>query len=266
MSTLDGASVSAADLQTLANTNYGHYTSMRVTGREIRGLSHHLTRLLRDSKIVFGATLDPDRIWRHIVGTVAEMNGDYSLRVTAFDPDIDLGRPSAAHAPRVLITTRPVGSLPAPPLRAQIRTHQRDLPAVKHIGIFGALHERRAAQIDGFDDVVFSTNEGFISEGATWNVGFFDGENVVWPDADILPGVTMTLLRQVHEKTIVRPVKTSELRDMKAAFATNATVGVQPIIQLGGARFAKNHLIFRTLRSEYLEIPPEVIEPETIQL
>lgn len=259
MSTLNGAPVSAADLQVLANTNYGHYTSMRAHDQEIRGFSHHLARLSRDAKLVFGTTLDLDLVRQCVAETTDTMSGDYSLRVTIFDPTIDMGHPSTARDPHILITTRPAGALPAPPLRVQIRPHCRDMPAVKHIGLFGALHERRAAQLAGFDDVVFSVEESFISEGATWNIGFFDGENVVWPDAEVLPGVTMTLLRQVHDATIVRPIKLTEISDMKAAFATNTTVGVRPITQIDTMSLPAEHVIFETLRDEYSEIPPEVV-------
>ena len=75
----------------------------------------------------------------------------------------------------------------------------------------------------------------------------------------------MTLLRQVHEKTIVRPVKTTEMRDMTAAFATNTTVGVRPITQLGGYHFPEDHSIFHILREEYSEIPPEIVDLGAIE-
>jgi branched-subunit amino acid aminotransferase/4-amino-4-deoxychorismate lyase len=141
----------------------------------------------------------------------------------------------------------------------QVRPYTRDLPAVKHIALFGALYERRAAQLAGFDDVAFSVDDGFISEGATWNIGFYDGTNIIWPDADILPGVTMTLLRQVHDDTVVRPVKTTEVRDMRAAFATNTTVGVRAISQIDDVEFPVDHDVFDILRAEFSEIPPEVV-------
>lgn len=40
--------------------------------------------------------------------------------------------------------------------------------------------------------MLFVGRDGCVSEGSTWNVGFVDQDGtVVWPRADVLPGVTM---------------------------------------------------------------------------
>ena len=41
------------------------------------------------------------------------------------------------------------------------------LPQLKHVGTFGLFAERRAAMADGFDDVLFVTADGEVSEGST---------------------------------------------------------------------------------------------------
>lgn len=256
MPELNGRQATVADLQSLALVNYGHYTSMRAEGQHVRGLTHHLDRLARDCHLVFDSDLDRGSVREHICHAVRGMGGSYSIRVTVFDPGLEMGKLGGSPKPHVLVTTRPVTALPAPPLRVKTVRYSRDIPAVKHIGLFGAFFHRRTTQLSGFDDVLFTTDDFLVSEGATWNVGFFDGENVIWPDADVLPGITMTLLQQVHDQTITRPVSVTELSSMQAAFATNTTVGVRPISLIDDVPLSQNHPIIKVLRNEYLEIPP----------
>jgi branched-subunit amino acid aminotransferase/4-amino-4-deoxychorismate lyase len=253
---LDGTIPSLDDLTALGLANFGHYTSMRTEGQTVRGLIHHLDRITRDCQTVFDFALDRDLVRQCITQAAVGMSGAYSIRVTVFDPDLEMGQIGGSAKPRVLVTTRPAGALPAPPLSVRTVDYVRDLPYVKNIGLFGAMHHRRVVQQAGFDDVLFTAGpDQLVTEGATWNVGFYDGENVIWPDAEVLPGVTMSLLRQVHDKTIVRPVKVSEIPDMQAAFATNTTVGVRPIRAINGIPLPVDDPIFDILSSEYLEIP-----------
>lgn len=259
MAELNGAPVTPNDLQVLALVNYGHFTSMRVDDQHIRGLSHHLDRLVRDCRVLFGAELDRERVREFIRHAVTDKSGSFVVRVTIFDPALDLGRPGIQAEPKVLVTTRPAGAWPMSPLRVQAINYRRDMPPVKHIGLFGALWCRRTAQLNGFDDVLFTDTGSFICEGATWNVGFFDGERVIWPHADTLPGVTMRLLQQVHEPTSVLPINLADVPKMQAAFATNTTVGVRAISTIDNMQLPEAHPIFDSLRKEFLEIPAETL-------
>ena len=99
----------------------------------------------------------------------------------------------------------------------------------------------------------------FVSEGPTWNVGFFDGDRVIWPNAAVLPGITMKLLKQVHEHSISAPVNIRDVADMQAAFATNTSVGVRAISAVDNVPLTDDHPILDTLRKEYYEIPAERI-------
>ncbi|MEW2353141.1 aminotransferase class IV [Spirillospora sp. NPDC029432] len=145
------------------------------------------------------------------------------------------------------------------PLRVQAAHYVRDLPEVKHVGLFGALWHRRNAQLEGFDDCVFVDAEAYLSEGATWNIGFYDGQQVIWPNAEVLPGVTMRLLQQVHDASALGPVNIADLPRMEAAFATNTAIGVRAITAINEVEFPGEHPVLRTLRKEYEEIPTEAL-------
>jgi branched-subunit amino acid aminotransferase/4-amino-4-deoxychorismate lyase len=259
MAELNGAPVTPDQLKALALVNYGHFTSMRVDDQQIRGLSHHLERLVRDCRTLFATDLDRDQLrglTRQAVGSNA---GAFVVRVTVYDPALELGRIGATTEPKVLITTRPVPTGAMTPWRVQSGAYTRDLPAVKHVGLFGALWHRRNAQRAGFDDAVFTDAESYLSEGPTWNIAFYDGDQVVWPNAEVLPGVTMRLLQQVHDRTTLAPVNLQDLPRMEAAFATNTTIGVRPITTIDTIEFRADHPILDTLRKEYEEIPAEAL-------
>lgn len=259
MAELDGKPVPPAALQALGLVNYGHFTTMLVRDGRVRGLSHHLDRLVRDCRLVFAAELDPVRIREHVRHALRDVNDTVVVRVTVFDPALGLGRLGVDAHPHILVTTRPAGTMPPAPMRVRTMAYQRDAPQVKHVGLFGALHVRRQAQRAGFDDALFVNASSRVVEGATWNIGFYDGERIVWPDGDSLPGVTMRLLRQAHEGTITAPVGLADVPAMHAAFATNSAFGVRPITVIDDVGLPGDHPVFEVLREEYEGIPPETI-------
>jgi branched-subunit amino acid aminotransferase/4-amino-4-deoxychorismate lyase len=254
---LDGVPVTPEDLEALALTAYGHFTSMRVDNGAVRGLDLHLARLARDARALFGADLDTERV-RDLARRVAPETGPAMVRVTVFDPKITHGSPEEATQPRVLVTTRLARSLELPPLRVRTCVYERDFPGVKSTGLFATLAHRRAARLAGFDDVLFSGPDGAVSEGATWNIGFFDGSDVVWPSADVLAGVTMELLARdgQHKR---RSVHVSDLAGLPVAFATSSGIGVRAITSIDAHKFDGDHPIIDELRRAYAEVGEQVL-------
>ncbi|WP_063735306.1 aminotransferase class IV family protein [Streptomyces sp. RTd22] len=256
MAELNGRPADPDALLTLALTNYGHFTSMRVDDQRVRGLGLHLERVVRDCKAVFGAELDPELVQRYVRQAAGGRSGSFVVRVTVFDPDVDMGHPAKADTPHILVTVRPAASLPLPPLRVKTIGYERDVPGVKHLGLFGSLHSRRTAQLDGYDDALFVGPDDRISEGGTWNVGFIGDEGVVWPEADVLPGVTMALLQQ-HAPYTTAPVTLTDVPHLHAAFATNTSIGVRAISRIDETPMATDHPLLADLRAAYLAIPGE---------
>ncbi|GAA1077764.1 aminotransferase class IV [Kitasatospora arboriphila] len=253
MAELDGRPATAAQLQALALTNYGHFTTMLVEDGLVRGLGLHLARLERDCRELFGADLDLERV-RAYARRAAPTAGAATVRVTVFDPELDLGRIGGAASPRVLVTTRPAGPAELPPLRVRTVRYERDAPHVKGVGLFGALRERRAAQAAGYDDALFTDASGAVSEGGTWNIGFVRGGEVLWPTADQLRGTTMELLQAAHPW---RALRITGAAGFEAAFATNAAVGVRPVAAVDGTDLAVAHPVVAALRAAYAAVRGE---------
>lgn len=260
MVTLDGKPAAPDDLLPLAMINLGHFTSMRVgADGTIRGLSLHMERLVRDCKAVWGADLDTGRVRDFVRQGLEGQSGPCTVRVTIYDPTVDMGHPGDADQPRILVSVRGAGIMPPEPQRVMSVTYERDLPEVKHVGLFGALHARRTAQLNGFGDALFVGRDGFVSEGGTWNVGFIDSEGiVVWPQAPVLPGVTMAVLQQ-HAEHRIATVTLEQAKGMTAAFATNTSIGVRSLAAIDDTALHVEHPVLSQLRGTYLSIPGEVL-------
>ena len=253
---LDGRPVTADDLAGLALYNYGHFTSMLVNDGRVRGLSLHLTRLVNDCRTLFDTDLGPGTVRKLVRRVCADV--PQVVRVTVYAPDLDLGRPGLDTEPRILITARPAAVAALPPLRLRSATYRRDLPPVKHVGLFETVRQRRLAQREGFDDVLFVDGESRILEGATWNVGFHDGDRLVWPHADQLPGVTMELIKSLDGiESITAELALPAAAELPVAFATNAAIGVRPISSIDETRYDAQATILHELSDRYLALPGE---------
>ncbi|MBR8744943.1 aminotransferase class IV family protein [Nocardiopsis sp. MG754419] len=257
---LNGRPVSTGELAGLALQGYGHFTTMLVTDLRVRGLSLHTERLSRDCATLFGTELDIPRV-RELARRSARAQPSPSVvRVTVFDPSLNLAHPAARSLPQILVSARPAPAADPEPLRLGTRLFSRDTPTVKGTGLFGAIRQRRAAQLDGFDDALFMGVDGRVSEGPTWNIGFLDGSGLVWPQAPCLPGVTMRLVERAAEDLGVpfstRPLAAVAATRMAGAFVTNATAGVRPVEAVDGVQLPRPDLL-RELARAYHALPGE---------
>ncbi|MEV6977722.1 aminotransferase class IV [Kitasatospora sp. NPDC093806] len=257
---IDGAPADPAQLAALGLLNYGHFTTLRAEAGRARGLALHLDRLVRDCRTVFDAALDREAARARIRRALPADGAPVIVRVTVFDPALGLERPAAPAAPRLLVTTRPAPSAAPGPLRVRTAAYRRELPEVKHVGLFGLLHQRRLAQLSGYDDALLLDDEGRITEGATWNLALHDGRDLVWPEAAALPGVTAALLAAAHPGPQRRePVTPAGLGGFVAAVAVNAGVGVRPLAAIDDTPFDPAHPVVAELRAAYEGVEGEEI-------
>jgi branched-subunit amino acid aminotransferase/4-amino-4-deoxychorismate lyase len=269
---IDGVPVSAGHAASLASLSFGHFSTMVVDDLRVRGLQLHLDRLVRDCATVFGAALDPDRVRALLRRAAVRCTRPALLRATVFGPAGSLARPGLGDhpdaRPSVLVSTRatPSQADTGPGLRVQTVSYVRDLPAVKHAGTFGQLHQRRQAQLAGFDDALFITGpepDARVCEGPTWNVAMLIDDELVWPDDGCLPGVTRELLRPLTGTSDAgwssRPISRAELPNVRAAFATSAGVGVLPIAEIDGVQIPGDLKLLTRLQSQYAQIPTEAL-------
>ena len=255
---IDGAPATAEMLLRPAVHNYGHMTSMQVRNGHVRGLSLHVERLRAASRELFGRPLEG--VTEHLRTALEGTPDAVSVRINVFS-DGEPGGPADSH---VLITVGPPApDEPEEPLRVCSARYDRDLPHLKHVGTLGLIHQRRLAFEAGFDDVLFVDGRDCVSEGSIWNVGFFDGERIVWPEAPMLSGITEQLLRigfaRAGVPTEVRPVRLDALGGMRAAFAANSICPAQPIRSVDDVVFAGDDRLPGLLARAWDAVPPEPV-------
>jgi len=256
---LNGIPAAIDHVKVLALDNYGHFTSMRVDNHRVRSLPLHLERPTSDCRTLFDAELDPGRV-RHLVRhALTATSGPVLVRVTVFDPALELAHPAAKAKPHVLVTSRATTEHPLPPLRVRSAYFRRELPKVKHVGLFGLLRQRRLAQLDGFDNALFSNSRSQVCEGATWNIGFCDGES---------PRLAAGRLSRRRDDGLDQPIsqradqhRTSgrRARDVRSIRhqRPNAPVGIRTISAIDGTRWTDEPPLISALRKEYSDIPAE---------
>jgi 4-amino-4-deoxychorismate lyase len=246
---LNGREPSPDELHRLAIGNYGHFTSMQVRDGRVRGMALHLARLDDGNEMFFGRRGDVDdevrlRSWiRQALGPVT----DASVRVTVTDEGV------------LVSVSDPAPDRPRPPLRVRTEVYERPWPAQKHAATMGLWYARRTAAAAGYDDALFAGRDGLVREGSIWNVAFWDGARVVFPEAPMLKGVTMVLLQVAMTMTGVpwtlRPVRAAELPDLLAAAAINSRCPAQPIASIDDVVFEEQDKLLGALRTAWETVP-----------
>ncbi|GLX52564.1 hypothetical protein Shyhy01_55140 [Streptomyces hygroscopicus subsp. hygroscopicus] len=242
---VNGAEAGSEDLKVLARANYSHFSSLQVRGRAVRGLDLHLKRLDDSTRELFGTGLDGDRVRSCVRHALLASPDAVTIRVTVFSRHQDAVLRGEEVEPDVAVTTSaPIASRTSP-VRLRTVEYERDLPHVKHAGTFGLSLRRRQAVLAGYDDVLFADRNSRISEASISNIGFFDGERVIWPQAAVLPGIMMQLLqRGLAAKGIPSERREIHLRDLGAwasgspalaAFLSNSISPAVPVASIDEA-------------------------------
>jgi branched-subunit amino acid aminotransferase/4-amino-4-deoxychorismate lyase len=246
--------------QTLVN--YGAYTSFRVEAGGVRGLDQHLARLEASAIELFGAPVGEGRL-RDLMRQALSDRADAFLRVSLFSPGITHRQTTAVGAPSVMI-----GVFDPPPplaasLRLQLQTYEREAPHLKHVATFGLIRARRAARAAGFDDALFVTRDGHVSEGSLWNIGFLSGERIVWPEAPMLRGVTQAVLEAKAATagltSVRRSVRASDLTGFEAAFICNSATPACAVVEIDGLRLPLRLDLIARLEQAWLSTPLQPI-------
>jgi len=234
---LNESPVESVEPGLLRATSYGHFTSMQVRDGRVRGLDLHLERLDRGSLELFGHGVPADLVLSCLrLALDRADSADVSIRINAFTRErakLDAGSPVA---PDLLITvTDPLEPTADRPRLLAVQ-HERVVPHLKHTGTFPLVYFGRQAHLAGYDDALFYNRAGNVSEASIWNICFADSGRIVWPAADVLPGITMLTLQAALAATGVRseiiPVPLAQLGSYDAAYLTNSIDPALPVASI----------------------------------
>ena len=141
--------------------------------------------------------------------------------------------------------------------------HERHVAQVKHVGEVSKTLLLRLAKERGFDDAAFMDGSGRLSEATIWNLALWDGSGVIWPEADILYGVTMQILqRQLRAQGVEQETRSIAAASIDESFSVavlnswSPGIGVQSI---GSRRLASTRKFLDLLHDTYQLEPLERI-------
>jgi branched-subunit amino acid aminotransferase/4-amino-4-deoxychorismate lyase len=249
---LDGALLPMVDPMLLRATSYGHFTSMQVRNGHVDGLDLHFERLDRSTREVFGRPLPEDRVRADLRAALDQAgSGDVSIRVNVFATD------------DVHLLTRVGPPVPAgtQPLHLLAFQHERAVPHLKHTGTFDLTYYARAAKQAGYDDAVFHTATGEISEASIWNICFARGPELTFPSAPALPGIRQQLLQRGLRSFTSASV--TDLTSYDAAYLTNSIDPALPVASIttaaGTTTYARHPASATTISKAYASLPNQPI-------
>ena len=258
---VDGEPASEAALIRFARSSYGHYTTMQVRAGAVRGLSLHLARLEHATHHLFDITLDLSIVRRHMRMALAE-HSDASLRISIGARNYSARAMPLPAQIETLLLVDPPASARSTPMRLSTFRHVRHLPQLKHCGNFDMFELRWQALAHGFDDALLLTPDDHIAEGPTFNVGFFQGDELIWPQALLLEGTTLRLLRQAHEdqggRNTVRPIGLNEIGNLDGGFCCHSG-GIWSIATINQQALPTNADGMARLNRLWTDIPGELI-------
>lgn len=259
----NGRPAQAADLAPLAFAGFAHFTAMQVRDRRVRGLDLHLTRLREAGSELFGRHLADETILDRIRGALADAPPDVSLTCFVSSRPGEFARTDGEVDLDVLIRITDAATPPAGPLSLDVVEHERHLPRVKHVGEVSKTLLLRRANARGFDDAAFTDRSGRLSEATIWNLAFWDGESVIWPRAEVLPGVTMQILARRLDALGVSQrmdeVRAGELDGSLAAAVMNSWSPGIPVVRIGDRPLRHDPEFLRVLHAAYAEEPWDAV-------
>lgn len=255
---LDGRPAAADDLAPLAFAGHAHFTAMQIRGGRVRGLDLHLERLRSASVELFGRALSEDRVRALLRAALRDGPADLSLTATVYSPAGEFTAAETGLA--LLVRTGPPSSGPGGPLALAAVEHERFLPHMKHVGEGAKTHLLRQAVAEGFDDAAFLDREGRFSEATIWNLAFWDGDAVVWPEARILTGTTLGIVRRQLDRLGVEqrvaPVTPDGLPALAGAAVMNSWTPGVPVHRVGTTGLPAAPRFLELLHRAYEAEPP----------
>ena len=219
-------------------------------------LNDHIDRLF-NSCISAGIPLDysSEEIHLAIKGTVRKNPGSKFVKISVYISSIEVdvvpqdpfsSVAIAAYDPQEDIiskNTQPFHSSKKLSVWLEKEKHQRrsDIipPQIKIAGNYtSSMMAKWQARKDGYDEIILTDEDGFITEAPTSNVFLVnnDGALITAPEKEVLYGITRKSILDIADdegiKTIVERIPLSELENAKEVFITSSSHLVCPVIKI----------------------------------
>ena len=180
-----------------------------------------------------------------------------SVAIAAYDPQEDI----------ISKNTQPFHSSKKLSVWLEKEKHQRrsDIipPQIKIAGNYtSSMMAKWQARKDGYDEIILTDEDGFITEAPTSNVFLVnnDGALITAPEKEVLYGITRKSILDIADdegiKTIVERIPLSELENAKEVFITSSSHLVCPVIKIDNVLVGDGEIgdLTSKLKNRFLKI------------
>ena len=233
---------------------YGAYECLRTYGRKAFRLDDHLKRLQKTCTQLL-IEFPKENLYK-ITEDLIEQNpgSEIVFRVYVTD-DVENSSYHLAilcNSPESFKKSHPSAS----PLRLKTVLDTRENREIKSTSYSKAMIEIKKANIDGFDDILFTDRNHHIHELSRANFFAIKGHTMYTPIKNFLPGITRLTILDIA-KTFGFHVQememhTSFLKDAEEVFATSTIRAITPIGKIDNMEFYKHEktLVLKSYFSE----------------
>ena len=121
---------------------------------------------------------------------------------------------------------------------------QRMHPQIKSTNYAPAVKEIIKGQAEGYDDILYTQNDGLICESSTSNIFFIQGNRLYTPKKEILKGITrQAMIDNLPDEYSCKEVDIyiEDLADFDEAFLTSSIKEILPVSQIDDQPFNSCH-------------------------
>lgn len=135
-----------------------------------------------------------------------------------------------------------------------IRNSKSKLTYIKSINYLENILEREEAIKNGYDEVAFLNENGYLSEGSMSNIFIIKNNKIFTPDINqgLLPGIIRSFIIKRYN-VIEKKISLEELFDADEIFITNSILGIMGISKIENKILIENKLT-NSIRDDYNKI------------
>lgn len=227
------------------------FTTIKYDGQRLLYLEDHISRLKKGANYLYEIG-EENTIWENIRAELKarkpSFKGPEAVRITLFKESTNFQLFDDDGKLEFVIHNRSLASQKIKrPLKMRLSSHLRQetlRPSfIKSCAYLDSLLELREAKKSGFEDILFLSSRGFITEASTSNIFSQKKGKIFTPKMSnfILDGITRkNLIKCIKENDldfVEKDLSRNELLDMDEVWITNSTCGLRPVERLDDKLF-----------------------------
>ena len=233
----DEARVSILDLGLIRG--YGVFDFLRTYNGKPFKLDEHLRRLQNSAKQIGLECPSIGQVKQIILKTLAKNNLPEANIKILLTGGVSLDQITPADKPTLAVIITPAISFPVAYYEKGIKVvtvpFGRSYHLAKTINYIPAILALKIAKKKKAIEALYTNKRGEVLEGTTSSFFLFKNGTLITPQDEILKGITRQVvidLAKKEFKTVFRPIKYQELKEIDEAFITASNKEVMPVVKI----------------------------------